>query len=532
MPVWLRLQRAGNTFTASQSSDGTTWFTVGTSTIPMAATYYVGLAASSGDITSDTTETSSFDNVGFITPSEPTLTVTAASPTITYGQQLPAYTATYSGFVNGDTASILTGSPSLTTVPETPINAGSYTITAATGTLAVPNYALQFVNGTLTIQQAAVDVSLSANPSPAMQGRPASLTATVTGAGQPGGSVVFSARGSTLCTAALDASSLASCSFTPAASGSEAITAQYEGDTNHLAGSATLMLTVYDASIALQFSSTDLTYPGATNVTACITGATGATPTGAVQIEDGGALLTTRSLQGNGCAYWYISPGLSAGAHTLTAVYSGDRNNPPGISKQTTVNVNPVPVNMGVSCWNASFVYGANYQCTVNVSSKAGSAQGSISYSYDGGPLASVPLSNGSAGFTVTAPAAGNHSVVITYPQQANYGAAAQTKTFTVSPAPVNVSLTPSTWYAPVGTSLTFSASVASWSAGPPKGNGAIAFYDGGVLLATIPVDDDGHASFVTSSLPAGSHNVTATFSGANNYASRSTSVAITLANK
>ena len=63
MPGWLRLQRAGNVFTASQSSDGITWFAVGTSTIAMPATYYVGLAASSGDTTGHTTETSNFDNV-------------------------------------------------------------------------------------------------------------------------------------------------------------------------------------------------------------------------------------------------------------------------------------------------------------------------------------------------------------------------------------------------------------------------------------------------------------------------------------
>jgi hypothetical protein len=63
MPGWFRLQRVGNVFTAYQSSDGVTWFTVGTSTIAMPTTYYVGLAACSGDTTNNTTETSNFDNV-------------------------------------------------------------------------------------------------------------------------------------------------------------------------------------------------------------------------------------------------------------------------------------------------------------------------------------------------------------------------------------------------------------------------------------------------------------------------------------
>jgi len=64
MPVWFRLRRSGNVFTGYQSADGVTWFAVGTSTVPMAGTYYVGLAASSGDTKNDTVETSAFDNTG------------------------------------------------------------------------------------------------------------------------------------------------------------------------------------------------------------------------------------------------------------------------------------------------------------------------------------------------------------------------------------------------------------------------------------------------------------------------------------
>jgi len=63
MPGWFRLQRAGNVFTASQSADGVTWFTMGSSTIAMPATYYVGFAACSGDTTNNTTETTYFDNI-------------------------------------------------------------------------------------------------------------------------------------------------------------------------------------------------------------------------------------------------------------------------------------------------------------------------------------------------------------------------------------------------------------------------------------------------------------------------------------
>jgi hypothetical protein len=60
-PYWVKIERIGNTFNAYSSPDGTTWTLVGTDTIPMAATVYVGLAVSSH--VSGTLATATFDNV-------------------------------------------------------------------------------------------------------------------------------------------------------------------------------------------------------------------------------------------------------------------------------------------------------------------------------------------------------------------------------------------------------------------------------------------------------------------------------------
>jgi alpha-L-fucosidase len=46
-PYWLRLARSGNTFTASQSADGASWTTIGSTTITMSANVYIGLAVCS-----------------------------------------------------------------------------------------------------------------------------------------------------------------------------------------------------------------------------------------------------------------------------------------------------------------------------------------------------------------------------------------------------------------------------------------------------------------------------------------------------
>jgi hypothetical protein len=384
----------------------------------------------------------------------------------------------------------------------------------------------------LAAQTSPSSLKLTASNAALPSGSPVTLTATVTGSGAtPTGTVVFSASGTSLCTVALNSGGVATCSYTPVASGSVIVTAQYQGSSSYLASSSTLTLQVYDPSVSLQLSSTHLTYPGATNVTACVTPANNTTATGSVQILDGTSLLNNQALQGNGCAYWYIAPGLAAGTHLLAAAYSGDKNHPSGTSAATTVTVDPVTVKMSASCWNASFAYGANYQCTVNASSSAGSPQGFLTYSFDGGTSISVPLDNGNVQLTDSRPAVGNHLLVLAYPQQTNYAAAGpQTETFAVTAAPVKVALTPSTYYAPVGTNLSFAATVSSTSAGAPDATGSVSFYDGSALLGSVPVNGSGQASLSTAGFSAGKHTVTATYAGGSNYASGSASATITLA--
>ena len=512
---------------------GTVVFTVDSSTynatlVNGAATALVsGLTAGSHSVSAAYTSTNGYASA---TSSTATLVVAQATPVVTW--TTPA-AITYGTALSGaqlDASANVAGMLTYTPAAGAVLNAGTQTLSVLFSPADSTDYKSVTQTVQLVVNQASSSVMLTANPNPAAQGKPELLTATVSGAVKPTGMVIFLSGSTTLCTSTLNASDVATCTFTPAASGALAITAQYLGDTNHTGSSASLTLNVYDTSISLQFASTQLTYPGATNVTVCVSGATKATPTGTVQIDDGATTLTTLTLGGNGCAYWYISPGLNAGTHTITAVYSGDKNNPPGTSDPVVVTVSPVPVKMSVSCWNSSFPYGGNYQCTVSVSSNAGSAQGNITYSYDGGAPVAVPLSSGNAGFTITEPVVGNHSVVIGYAQQTNYAAAtSQTENFTVTAAPVNVQLTPSTYYTTVGSSVTFSVAVTSWSAGAPNDNGAVSFYDGSTLLATEPVNSSGQASYTTTTLPVGKQTITATYAGGVNYASGSSSATITI---
>ena len=85
------------------------------------------------------------------------MTITAVNTNKVYGAAVPALTASYSGFVNGDTASSLTTPPALTTTATAASPVGSYSITASGA--ASPNYTISYVSGTLTVNPAALTIT-------------------------------------------------------------------------------------------------------------------------------------------------------------------------------------------------------------------------------------------------------------------------------------------------------------------------------------------------------------------------------------
>ncbi|MEP4598262.1 MAG: LamG-like jellyroll fold domain-containing protein, partial [Cyclobacteriaceae bacterium] len=91
------------------------------------------------------------------------LQVTADSFTITYGEDLPTLTFTYSGFVNNETSANLDAEPTIsanTGVIKGDLDAGTYDIILSGGS--APNYAFTLVNGTLTIVKTDQTVSIDA----------------------------------------------------------------------------------------------------------------------------------------------------------------------------------------------------------------------------------------------------------------------------------------------------------------------------------------------------------------------------------
>lgn len=111
-----------------------------------------------------------------ITPA--TLTGTAGNQTRLYGQVNPAFTITYTGFVSGEDASLLTGTLSFSTAAGTNSPVGNYPITPSGQS--APNYAIQDVAGTLTVTPAPL-LAKAHNASREYGQRNPDFTATITG---------------------------------------------------------------------------------------------------------------------------------------------------------------------------------------------------------------------------------------------------------------------------------------------------------------------------------------------------------------
>ncbi len=132
------------------------------------------------------------------------LTITADNKVNRQGQSLPALTASYNGFVNGDAVASLTQAPTLATSATSASPSGTYPITV--GGAASGNYAISYVNGTLTVTTKLLPTLTWATPSAiiygaALSGAQLDATSSVPGVftyAPPVGAVLSAGLGQTL----------------------------------------------------------------------------------------------------------------------------------------------------------------------------------------------------------------------------------------------------------------------------------------------------------------------------------------------
>ena len=179
------------------------------------------------------------------------LTVAANNQSTVYGAPLPPLTASYSGFVNGDTPASLTTAPTVSTPSTATSPAGSYPITAAGAVDS--DYAIGYIPGSLTVGRASTTVSLTSGPNPSSAGQLVTFVASVAvvapGAGSPGGAVAFSDGSVAIGSAQVDGNGTASFSTTALTAGTHHVTATYSGDTNFVGSTSSPISQVVNAVV-------------------------------------------------------------------------------------------------------------------------------------------------------------------------------------------------------------------------------------------------------------------------------------------
>jgi hypothetical protein len=181
------------------------------------------------------------------------LTVKADDASRPYGAANPSFAATMSGFVNGDTQSVVvTGKPSLIPNATAASNVGTYAIKTAQGTLNATDYIFAFLDGTLSIYQDTTTTQITSSASTSAYGNAVTFTAKVTadlpGSGTPTGAMSFYDGAQLLGTVTLSAG-VATLTVAKPGVGLHTIKVSYSGDSNFVnSTSATFTQTVLSAA--------------------------------------------------------------------------------------------------------------------------------------------------------------------------------------------------------------------------------------------------------------------------------------------
>ena len=381
-------------------------------------------------------------------------------------------------------------------------------------------------------------------------GQPVSFTATVTpelgSSGNPTGSVTFVNNDTDPATDLGSAPVSTTAGVTTAqlslpylSAGSYSVQATYGGDsvftesTSSSTSPATVTVSRVTAGVGVTSSAAASVVGQSVTLTATITPAVGAGPTGTVQFYDNGTAIGPAESVSSGVATLTTSA-LALGSHPITAIYSGDGNftgatttasfpqmvNQAGTSTVVTSSANPGEVGVPIT-----------YTATVTVNGPGGGTPtGKVSFTDGGSAItgcqnltlpATAPFS---AQCQQTYATNSSHSIVATYAGDTNYtGSANAAYPESVSQVNTSTAIGASTDSTTYGQSVTFTATVTAATGTP---TGSVTFFDNGTNIGTSALSTTAGvttANLPLATLPAGPDTVTAQYGGTTEFAGSST---------
>jgi len=467
--------------------------------------------------------------VGVLSVTRAALTITADNKTIVYGQPLPRWTASYQGFASGDTPASLTAQVKLTTTAKSNSPAGFYQIVASGA--ASPNYAITYVNGTLTIAKASTTTKITSSAATSIYGKSVTLSAVVAAvapsAATPAGKVVFMEGATILGTATLNSKGTATLKYSKLTAGSHTITAVYQGGANFTASTSTNLvhqvLTETKTTLAASSKSSVYGQPVVFTATVSATAKGAVMPTGKVTFMDGNIVLGTANLVGGKATFGTAALGL--GIHKLTAVYSGDAGSVASTSGSLSFKVDQAATSTTLVAAPGAAVYGQQVALTATVQVVAPGVapiDGTVTFKDGRKTLGQAPLrivdGQATATLNTTGLAVGNRSITAVY-SGGNFAKAGKSAAVKCVVAKAPTTATYSDWPSDLirGQKATFTVVVAVAAPGGGLPTGKVTFSEGGKTLGSATLKTVGGLStavWSTTKLAVGTHQITAVYTG------------------
>jgi len=369
-------------------------------------------------------------------------------------------------------------------------------------------------------------VLLTSSLNPSFLNAAVTFTATIaSGGASPAGPVTFLDGAVQLCSANLNANSIATCTLSTLALGQHSITASYAGDSSDAASVSPALIQVVKqpATIVLVASPNPVVVTASVTLSATATAATG-TPSGAITFYDGTTAIGSANLNASGVATFSTTQ-LSAATHSLSAQYAGDATDAAAQSNVVSEVIQQATTLTMIGSSNANATVGSAVTFAATVTSTNGPAPtGTVAFSDSNTPLGSGTLSgSGIATLLTSTLAPGTHHIVATYSGDASNATSASTALVeTILQIPTVTVLTSSLNPASAGATVQLTAKVSMAAGYTADGTitGQLTFSNGANPLGSVVVDANGNASLSLTTLPAGLNTIVATYAGNTDYAS------------
>jgi len=284
-----------------------------------------------------------------------------------------------------------------------------------------------------------------------------------------------------------------------------------------LLSTAAWAVTKVPATAALEVT-TPLTvfYGEAIDGTAQVTASDGSAVTGTVTFYDGTTSFCTLTLTNGASCPEATEKSFAAGVHVFTAVYSGDATHAEATSNAVTVTVKQDTTTTAVASSANPVAVGGGLVYTATVAGAHGPVSGAVTFLDGTVSMGSTTLSgSGNAALSVLMLVAGDHAITARYVGDANSLGSTSTVLHEMvqgTLAATTTTLSASANPVVAGANVSFTAKVAAVG-GKTAPTGTVTFVEGGATLGSALVSA-GAATWSTSALSVGGHNIVAHYAG------------------